>query len=188
MDDDAFNKLDAMAEECANYYLKKNCQLFVKGYPPRTASVNDFRSYLYSLESEHNFRPHLIIVDYGDLVKPTSNKTEERHALADVWTELRALAQEFNCAVVTATQTNRGAFDKQIIRMSDIAEAIQKVWISDNIISICKTEDEDKEGKARLFFAGSRESRSGQIIPIRFDWRNCFMAESNDKIITEVFQ
>lgn len=186
--DESYDKLDSMANLCAEYYFKHNCQLFVKGYPPRTATVNDFRSYLYSLDSEFGVKPHLIIVDYGDLVKATSNKLEERHALADVWTELRALAQEFNCAMVTATQTNRAGFDKTVIRMSDIAEAIQKVWISDNILSICKTEDEDREGKARLFFAGSRESRSGQIIPIRFDWRTCFMAESNDKVNLEIFK
>lgn len=186
--DESYDKLDNMANTCAEYYFKRNCQLFVKGYPPKTASVDDFRSYLYSLESEYGIKPHLIIVDYGDLVKSTSKSDQERFVLADVWTELRAMAQEFNCAVVTATQTNRQGFDKTVVRMSDIAESIQKVWISDNILSICKTEDEDKEGKARIFFAGSREARSGQVIPIRFDWRTCFIAESNDKIQTEIFR
>lgn len=175
-------RADEMAEKLAEFALNNKGRYFIKGYPSGTVGVSELKNYLYWLESEHQFRPDVIIVDYGDLLLPKTSYKEERLKTKEIWTDLRAMAFEFHCPVVTATQTKREGFDRAIIRMQDVAEDIQKVNISDYILTICKTQDEDRENKARIFLAGSRCARAGLVFPITFNWETAFMAESNDRL------
>ncbi len=177
------------AEKCAQFYLDHNCNLYIKEYAPGTASVNDFRSYLYWLEGETGIKPHVMLMDYGDLIRPIDKHNELRHGLNAVWTEMRGLQSEFNTAGATASQCNREAIDKPVIRMKDVAEALGKVAVSDHIWTNCRTDEEEKQSKGRIFFAGSREAQSGGIFPIGYDWKHCIIRETNDKIKqTEAFE
>ena len=165
-------------EKVVKFWELHKPRLFIKEYQVRTATVDTFRSYLYWIEGNYGLKPNVVIIDYGDLVRTNGKHEQERFAQAQAYEEMRGLASEFDCAIFTASQSNRGAMDKELVQMQDVGEAIQKVQISDHIISICKTEDEDRAGKARLYFAGSREAEAGGIIPIRFNWPTCFMEES----------
>lgn len=187
--DEIDRRADEMAEKYAQFALEHKGRLFIKGWPSGTVGVAEIRNYLYWLEAEHNFRPDLINVDYGDLLLPRIQYKEERMRLKEIWTDLRALAFEFHCPVWTGSQTKREGFDRPIIRMQDVAEDIQKVNISDYILTICKTQDEDQQNKARIFLAGSRCARAGLVFPITFDWNRAYMAESNDRLTqVEVFK
>lgn len=149
--------------------------IVIKSYP--SATVDTLRGYLYYLEGLTGRKADVVVVDYGDLLRASSKVTEERFIQRDAYTELRALASEFDCAVITASQCNRQGTDKATIRMSDIAEAFSKVQISDHILTICMTEEERLQSQLRLFFAGSREAETGKYVPMRFDWSKCFLKE-----------
>lgn len=187
--DDLAKMPKTAAEKCAQFYLDHKCDLYIKGYPPGTASCNDFRNYLYWLEGETGVKPSVILIDYGDLVRPIDKHSELRHSLNAVWTEMRGLMSEFNAAGATASQCNRDAIDKSVIRMKDVAEAIGKVAVSDHIWTNCRTDEEEQQKKGRIFFAGSREAQTGGIFPIGYDWKHCIIRETNDKIKqTEAFE
>lgn len=171
-----------MVERCAQFWGRHESTLIVKGYPASTATCDDFRSYLYWLELDQNVKPDLVIIDYGDEVLPIDKKGEVRHDLGQVYKEMRVLAEEFHVPVITASQTNRESLDKQIITMKDIAESIQKVQVSDHIFSVCMTDEERKQGKGRLFFAGSREAETGGQIAIVHDFATSMMAEARDRV------
>lgn len=180
---------DEMAEKCAEFAEVHKCKYLVKGWPSGTVGVAELRNYLYWAESDSGFRPDLILVDYGDCLIAKTAYNEERFKLKEIWTEMRAMAQEFHCPVLTASQTNRQGFDKAIIRMQDVAEDIQKVNISDYILTICKTQEEDAANKARIFLAGSRCARAGLVVPITYDWERAFMMESSERLTQdEVFK
>ena len=67
----------------------------------------------------------MIIVDYGDLIKPeSSRKDEKRHQLETIYEELRGLAQESECPIWTASQTNRSGLNAEVITMESISEAL----------------------------------------------------------------
>lgn len=156
-------------------------KLFVKGYPTKTATVETLKSYLYQLQNQKEVKPDVIIVDYGDLLRSYTYKDKtgdnERFIQGDVFEGLRALAQEFDCALVTASQTNRAAATKPIIRMEDIAESYAKCQVADHIIAICGTEDERKKKRMRLFFAGSREAQTERSVRVRFNWKIALIKE-----------
>jgi len=157
-------------------------ELVIKGYPTKTATVETLKSYLYSLENREDFKPDVIIVDYGDLLRSGSyakdkDGSSERFIQGDVFEGLRAMAQEFDCVLVTASQCNRAAATKPIIRMEDIAEAYSKAQVADHIIALCGTEEERKKKRMRLFFAGSREAMTERTSRIKVNWRIAYMQE-----------
>lgn len=187
--DDLYKMPKTVMEKCAQFYLDTGSNIIIKGYPPGTATCNDFRSYLYWLEAEHGMKANVVLFDYGDLIKPIDKHQESRFALNAVWTEMRAITGEFDCAGATASQCNREAIDKNIIRMKDIAEAIGKVCVSDHVWTNCTTDEEAQQNKGRIFFAGSREAKTGGIFPISYDWKHCVMRETNEKLKqTEVYE
>ena len=51
----------------------------------------------------------MVIVDYGDILRDTSNAKEVRHALGNIYEDLRGLAGEFEIPIWTASQANRSA-------------------------------------------------------------------------------
>lgn len=171
-----------VAKRVNKFYQQFKGQLFIKGYPAKSATVETIKSYLYSLHHKHDIKPDMIIVDYGDLLRSYAYSQgkqgeSERFVQGDVFEGLRAMAQEFDCVLVTATQCNRNAATKPIIRMEDVAESYAKVQIADHIVAICGTDEERKQNRLRLFFAGSREAETQRQIRILFNWKKSVMRE-----------
>lgn len=140
-------------------------RLFVKHYPTRTASVSKLRSHL-SLLSARGFHPDLILVDYADIMKPERRLGEMRHEQAGIYEDLRTLAGDFNAALWTASQTSRGALEKEVITIDDFAEAFEKAAIVDAAFAFCQTDDERIDRKARLYAAALRNAEDGRTIEI----------------------
>ena len=83
--------------------------LFVKQYPPRGSSINDFRAYLHEL-SMRKFKPSIIFCDYVNLLKPGfKSKAARWEEIEQISEELRSLSFEYQCPVVSVTQINRGS-------------------------------------------------------------------------------
>lgn len=164
-------------EKCNSFYAKFKPRLIIKEYPTGTASIDTFRGYLYWLQGQHNIKPDVVIVDYGDLIRGVNGGEEERFVQRGAYEGMRALASEFDCSFFTASQCNREATNKALIKMQDIAEAFAKCAVSDHILSICQTDLEAAQNRARLYFAGSREAESGGTFPIRYNWSTATMLE-----------
>lgn len=90
----------------------------------------------------------MILVDYADLLRPTSTSAEKRHELENIYEELRATAQENDCSVVTASQTNRGGLNAEVITMESISEAFNKCFVADFIFSLSRTPMINRQTKA----------------------------------------
>ena len=147
-------------------------QLFVKEYPTRSASVADIRSFL-SIVAAQGFPPDVIIVDYADIVKPSRRLGEMRHEQAGIYEDLRALAGEFNAALWTGSQANRGALDKEVITIQDFAESFEKSAIVDAAWAFCQTLDEKIDNECRLFGAALRGVEDGVTAVCTIDRDAC---------------
>ena len=148
--------------------------LVIKEYPTRSASVNVLASHLEKLK-KRNQKIDVILVDYADLLKPTTNYKEKRQELESIYESLRALAQEHDCPVWTASQTNRSGLNAEVITMESISEAFSKCFVADFIFSISRTIKDKNANTGRLFIAKNRNGFDGLVYPI-------FMDPSNVKI------
>jgi len=147
-------------------------ELFAKNYATRTATVSKLRSHL-SMLAARGFHPDLIIVDYADIMQAERRLGEMRHEQAGIYEDLRQLAGEFNCVIWTASQTGRGALEKDIITIDDFAEAFEKAAIVDAAVGFCQTNDERIEGKCRLFGAALRNQEDGRTVECEIRRNEC---------------
>lgn len=144
--------------------------LVVKRYPTKQASVDTIRAHLYKLKNIKGFVPDMIVVDYGSLLRPSkSNFNDVRHAISEVYEEIRGLCAEFNVAVWTAVQANRGSLAKKVITIADIAEAFAVANTADIMMALCQTNKEKQKGEMRFFVAKNRDSVSGLLFSGKVD-------------------
>lgn len=111
----------------------------------------------------------LIVVDYADIMAPDVYTSDNIANSKQIWLGLRAIADEEDAAVLTATQTNRDGFKKDTARAEDAAEDFNKIRIADLVISINSTDEERAAGEARLFLAASRNQAGEITIKIKQD-------------------
>ena len=145
--------------------------LIIKEYPTKSASTNTIRAHLAKLE-KRNHEIDMIIVDYGDLLKPTMHFKEKRNELESIYEELRGIAQEYECPLWTVSQTNRSGLNTEIITMESISEAFSKCFVSDFIFSLSRTIKHKNENTGRIFIAKNRNGPDGLVYPIFMDTAN----------------
>jgi replicative DNA helicase len=63
-------------------------KLIIKEYPTKSASTNTIKNHLEKLKRK-DFRIDMVIVDYGDLIRPVSAQKEKRIELESIYEELR---------------------------------------------------------------------------------------------------
>jgi len=155
-------------------------QLLIKRWPAYFATPTDLRAHLTQVVAD-GFRPDMVIVDYGGLLKPDRDLGEKRHNIAEVWLEMRAMAGEFDVYWWSAAQANRGAVNKPVVTMADFAECFEIVQHIDVGFSISMTDDERDANQGRFFVLASRNERDGTVVEYQHDY-------SRSRIITTGFQ
>ena len=145
-----------------------NGRLIVKEYPTKTASTQTIRNHLEKLRMR-SIDVDMIIVDYGDLLRPVRYLKEKRNELESIYEELRGMAVEYEAPVWTASQTNRSGLNAEVITMEAISEAFNKCFIADFIFTISRTIDDKVANSGRLFVAKNRNGPDGLVFPLFMD-------------------
>ena len=143
-------------------------KLIIKEYPTKSATTQTIKIHLEKLKQK-DIKVDMILVDYGDLLKPVITTREKRHDLESIYEELRAIAQEQKCPVWTASQTNRSGLNAEVITMEAISEAYSKCFVADFIFSVSRTIDDKNNDTGRLFVAKNRFGPDGIIYPAKMD-------------------
>jgi archaellum biogenesis ATPase FlaH len=143
-------------------------RLIIKEYPTKSATTQTIKNHLEKLKQK-DIKVDMILVDYGDLLRPVKTTREKRHDLETIYEELRAIAQENKCPVWTASQTNRSGLNAEVITMESISEAYSKCFVSDFIFSVSRTIDDKNNNTGRVFVAKNRFGPDGIIYPAKMD-------------------
>ena len=127
--------------------LKGN--LTIKYFPTKTASVHTVQAHLQKMKTLGH-EVDLVIMDYADIMKDTSNAREVRHALGNIYEDLRGTAGEIEVPIWTASQANRSALDEDVIEATKVSESYQKIMTADFVMSLSR-KVEDKIGNTGRF-------------------------------------
>tara|TARA_R110002012_G_C11661213_1_gene612226 strand:+ start:2665 stop:4044 length:1380 start_codon:yes stop_codon:yes gene_type:complete len=146
-------------------------RLIVKEYPTKSASTQTIRNHLEKLRMR-SIEVDMIIIDYGDLLRPVRFQKEKRNELESIYEELRGLASEYKAPVWTASQTNRSGLNAEVITMESISEAFNKCFVADFIFSISRTIEDKTANGGRLFIAKNRNGPDGLVFPLFMDTSN----------------
>ena len=139
-----FHKEDVQSE-----MDKLKGDLVIKYYPTKTASVNTLSAHLKRITTLGT-QVDMVVVDYADILKDTGTAREVRHALGNIYEDLRGLAGEFQIPVWTASQANRSALDEDVIEAQKVSESYQKIMTADFVMSLSR-KVEDKIGNTGRF-------------------------------------
>tara|TARA_R110000824_G_scaffold89748_2_gene219769 strand:+ start:460 stop:1815 length:1356 start_codon:yes stop_codon:yes gene_type:complete len=148
--------------------------LIIKEYPTKSASTATIKNHIEKLK-KRGIEPDMILVDYADLLRPIRHTSEKRHDLENIYEELRAIAQVYDCPVWTASQTNRSGLNAEVITMEAISEAFNKCFVADFIFSLSRTIQDKNANTGRVFVAKNRNGPDGLVFPAFVDWSNVRM-------------
>jgi archaellum biogenesis ATPase FlaH len=180
---DVFKQIDDI-EMRVRVIGKKSGALQVK-YMPSGKTANDVRAYLKEFEVKTGRRPDVLLVDYLDLLMPTSVKiSPENLFIKDKYVseELRNLAMEKNCIFVTAAQLNRGAVEEVEFDHSHISGGLSKIQTADNVFGIFTSRAMRERGKYQIQLMKTRSSSGvGQKINLDFNVDTLRITNSEDQ-------
>jgi replicative DNA helicase len=111
----------------------------------------------------------LITVDYADIMAAEYRSDKLQDNLREIYIDLRAIAHDFDAAMLTATQTNRDGAKAMTAKATDVGDDWNKVRTADVLIGINASEAEKKAGEARLYWAISRNTEDGFSLRIKQD-------------------
>jgi hypothetical protein len=99
-------------------------------------------------------------------IDPTNTFIKDKY----VSEELRNMAEELKCVVVTGSQLNRGATDEMEFNHSHIAGGISKIFTADNVFGIFTSRSMRERGHYQLQAMKTRSSSGvGQKIDLGYD-------------------
>lgn len=135
-------------------------------FPMNSTTVSKLKAHIETIRLDE-FEPHAIILDYGDLIKPSTKYADKRLNVEQIFDDLKQMAQELDIPVITATQTNRGSNAKSIIQNEDIAEAYGKVMVSDIILSLSRKLEDKVKDTGYLHVSKNRHGVDGLTFNVR---------------------
>tara|TARA_B100000700_G_C15024065_1_gene847233 strand:+ start:161 stop:1522 length:1362 start_codon:yes stop_codon:yes gene_type:complete len=150
---------------------KVDGELVVKYFPTKTASVHTLSAHLQKLRTlGKDF--DMVVVDYGDILRDTSNSREVRHALGNIYEDLRGLAGEFDIPIWTASQANRSALDEDVIEAQKVSESYQKIMTADFVVSLSRKVEDKIANTGRFHVIKNRFGPDGITYPAKVNTNN----------------
>ena len=143
---------------------KLDGKLIIKYYPTRSATVNTLAAHLKQMEIQE-IKPDAVIVDYADILKPTTFYKEKRHATGETYEHLRGMAGEFELPVWTASQANRSSLEEEVIDASKVAEDYSKVMTADFVMSVSRKVEDKIANTGRVHVIKNRFGIDGITFP-----------------------
>lgn len=143
-------------------------KIIIEGFPSGTLKPSQLRRRLEYFRGQ-GLRFDLIALDYADIMAPERPSDSPREDSRTIWLDCRAIAQEENAAVLTATQTNRDGAKAMTPKATDVAEDYNKIRTADLVIAGAASDAEIASGEARLYFAASRNQAGEFTVHIQQD-------------------
>ncbi len=137
-------------------------RLLVKAFPTGVLTISALRNYLDLLERTGNFTPDVLIVDYPDLMKISSDNY--RLEIGTVFRDLRGIAVERNLMCAVATQSNRSGATAKVVTDAHTSEDYSKIATADTVLTYSQTLAEKELGLARIFVSNTRVGEQDRFI------------------------
>ena len=151
-------------EDVKSKILKLPGKLLIKYFPTKSASVQTIGAHLKQIELS-GVKPDIVLVDYADIIMPTGHFREKRHAIGNIYEDLRGLAGEVEVPIWTASQANRSALEQDIIEADKIAEDYSKIMTADFVMSMSRKVEDKIANTGRFHVIKNRFGIDGITYP-----------------------
>ena len=151
---------------------KESGKLRIK-YIQSGSTAIDIRTYIKEFEIQHNCKCDVVLIDYLDLLMPINRRVSPSDLFVKdkyVSEELRNLAVDLNCVMITASQLNRSSVEEIEFDHSHISGGLSKIQTADNVIGIFTSRAMRERGKYQIQFMKTRSSSGvGHKVDLEFN-------------------
>ena len=145
---------DVYEKRMARYKTKTTGKLVIKEYPTGSVHSGHFRHLLNELRQKKNFEPDVIFLDYLNICASARVKgaaaSSSYNLVKSIAEEVRGLAMEYNCALVTSSQFNRDGYGNSDVDLTNTSESMGITHTADCILALVTSEQLDDLGQLML--------------------------------------
>jgi KaiC/GvpD/RAD55 family RecA-like ATPase len=168
-----YHELEMMDKNKLNNRMKKvrsktTGDIIVREFPTSGANSTHFKYLIDELKLNENFIPDIIVIDYLNICSSSKLKA---NAISNpylyyktVAEELRALSQQTNTAIFSATQTNRGGFKNSDTDMDDTSDSWGLPMTIDLMIALIVSDELTALGQMMLKQLKSRYDDKDRLL------------------------
>jgi replicative DNA helicase len=135
---------DVYEKRMARYKTKTPGKLVIKEFPTGSVHSGHFRHLLNELRLKKGFQPDVVYLDYLNIC---ASSRVRGAAAANSYTlvksiaeEVRGLAMEYNCAIVTSSQFNRDGYGNSDVDLTNTSESMGITHTADAIFGLVSSE------------------------------------------------
>lgn len=139
--------------------IRKFKNIRTKTFPRLSATLTDVIDFTKNYAKKHSWDPDIIFFDYLDILAPQEGALLDRQNIDFIWKKAAGLAQEFDCAIITADQAAKAARNKRSLGQGDTSESKTKDAHIDMRITLNMTEEEQELGLQRVGVIFRRKGR-----------------------------
>lgn len=168
-----------------NLFDSQPGKIFVKKYNTSDCTVTDIDNYIKKFEEVKRIKVGMVVVDYINImaIEKGFDITNMLYLKGKHLAEgLRRLADKYECAVVTATQTDKAVWGASDIKLGDIPESKAIADTADSVWGIIRNPEMKKNNVYRLKILKLRDGEHHEE-QVRFDFNTNFLTMENDQLV-----
>lgn len=152
--------IDELHNVSKNVYLNKINTLkqkslgkiIIKEYPTGGVNAIQLRTLLAELKNKKHFQPDVIMVDYLNIAASyrTTLAAGSYTYVKYIAEELRAVAMQYNCCVISPTQSNRDGINNLDIELTEVSESAGISHTADFMFALMTSAELDALGHMRV--------------------------------------
>jgi replicative DNA helicase len=149
--------------------VHKNSKLIIKEFPPQTVTPLQIKVYLEKL-TRKGIKPDAIVIDYLNLIAPPEKGMNSYESIKKITEYIRALSYKFECPVISATQTNRSAYNEANPGLETTSESMGLAHTADAQFAIWQEDGDVDLGVIRLGISKNRFGKRGVVTELELDY------------------
>jgi len=168
-----------------NLFDSQPGKIFVKKYNTSDCTVTDIDNYIRKFEEVKRIKVGMVIVDYINImsIEKGFDITNMLYLKGKHLAEgLRKIADKYECAVITATQTDKAVWGASDIKLADIPESKAIADTSDSVWGIIRNPEMKRNNIYRLKILKLRDGEHHEE-QVRFDFNQKFLTMENDVLV-----
>lgn len=165
--DEQPNNKDEVKQKVEEIRSKCKGSLSIVKLPSDSVTISEIKTRIRKHISDGK-KIDLLVIDYIDCITPErSINGEEWKGEGSIMRSLESMTSEFDIAVWTATQGNRGSISSEVVTTDQMGGSIKKAQIGHVVLSVGKTLEQKEQNLATMTLLKSRIGQDGVI------WSNC---------------
>lgn len=164
----------------------KSGELYVKKYNTSSCTVTDLDNYITKLNQKLTKNVDMVIIDYLNIMgleKGLENIKSNLYMKGKHIAEgLRFIGDKHNCAVITATQTDKSVWGASDIKLDSIPESKAVAETADSLWAIIRTNEMHRQNLYRLKILKLRDGEH-KTEQIKFNFKPETLTMENDVLV-----